>query len=396
MKNSLAICYLTHDHPDIVKDILDRSLADCEAHGIDVYYYDDSNNDDTLKLIEQYREEGHDNLFRVDIHEAVNADHKMLLIMQGKGLLRDYDYIWPIKDRVCFTSAYLDKICEALDKDPDVIMGCNEGQRWDVSRVFNKEEYTDPVQFYRDYCFFATNWESTIRRRSTMLTPIDWERYTRDYSISPNNPFNQLVTTFVRFSELDGISARIVHYEPDERYIAPFGGSSWRNVMFELWIDKWTAANFSLPSIYDPYKLEVIKSETNLFEVMGSVEWMMKFHEDGFFTKEVVDKYRNVWPVITDIPVKWLELITESRYEDVIREVLNDFDKALAEHDYHHAHWLIASNTWFEQMYEKNVYSLLCKCFIKFREDMLTTGYSEVFDGIGSVEDIKIKFSNYL
>ena len=396
MKNSIACCYLTHNHPDIVKDVLDRSLKDYVDHGIDVCIYDDSDDELTKQLIESYRDEYDGKLYYVDVHAAVHADHKMLLIQQGYGLPKDYDYIWPVKDRVCFTASYLDKLCEALDKDPDVIIGCNETQRWDVSRPINRDIYKEPVELCRNYCFVSTNWEATIKRRSTMLTPIDWDRYDREYSVNMNNSFVQLISMYVRFSEMDSMTAMIVHYEPEERYIAQFGGSSWRDVMFNTWIDRWTAAIFSLPSIYDPYKLEIIKSETNLFEVMGSVEHMMDFHAKGIFTREVFEKYINVWPVVTDIPVEWLELIVNDEFEQVIMKVMEAYDAALAEHDYLKSCNLISANRFFSQMYDATTYHLLVACYNRYRSDMLNNGESIVFDGISSVEDLKVKFSAYL
>ena len=36
-----------------------------------------------------------------------------------------------------------------------------------------------------------------------------------------------------------GNNGKIVRFEKDERFISDRSGSSWKEVMFELWIDKW-------------------------------------------------------------------------------------------------------------------------------------------------------------
>ena len=396
MKYSVACCYLTHNHPDIVKEVFDKSLQPYADHGIDVCICDDSDNLATKTLVEEYVNKGYTNLYYVDMHEAKHASHKLILVFKGDNLPKDYDYLWICKDRVCFTNSYLEKLCTAIDEGHDVIMGTSELSRWDVGiRSYQHDTYTDPAEFYRRYAVVSTNWEATIRKRETMLAPIDWDNYLSLYGNDiVRLSFDHPITLFTRLAELDSPSMRICRYEPNERFISAQTGSSWRkgSYIFELWIDKWVAANYALPSIYDPYKAEAIKSETNLSELFGSVEYMIYLKDEGTYTREIFEKYRNIWPFVTDIPVHRLGMIADGDYQGALQDTVNDFHDSIANHMFGKAWWILASNGWFEKLFDKETYMILVYAFNAYRQNMMHTGASNVFDGVNSVQDIIDKY----
>lgn len=107
MKYSIACCFLTHNHPDIVKDILDKCLKIYANFGVDIFFYDDSDDDATKQIAEKKISEGASNLFYIDVHSAINGDHKYYLILQGYGLPKDYDYIWLVRIEFALISPIL-------------------------------------------------------------------------------------------------------------------------------------------------------------------------------------------------------------------------------------------------------------------------------------------------
>ena len=389
MKYSLACCFLTHDHPDVVKEILDRCLKVYEDHGVDICMYDDSDDDTTRTLVDEYISAGATNLYYVDIHEAINGDHKYYLLMQGYGLPKDYDYIWPSKDRVCFEFTYLDKVCEAIDEGHDVIIGNCELSRWDVGINVLQDVYTEPTEFYRKYSWVSTNWEALIRKRNTMLKPVNWGEYEKKYNIGASCPFNQTITLFARLSELESSSIKICRYEYEEIFISQKYHSAWGNVMFELWIDKWVSANFSLPAVYDKYKSEAIKAETNLDELFGSVERFILYKEDGLYNRAIFDKYKDIWPFVTEIPPEYLRMIADDDYSGAIKGTINDFEQCFVSRDFPKAWWIISANPWLNKVYNEKMYSVLVAYFNQYRKDMMRFGSSAVFDGINSIQNLR-------
>ncbi len=389
MKYSLACCYLTHNHADVVKEILDRCLSAYADHGIDICIYDDSGDDTTKDLVEKYKTDGAENLYYIDIHEATSGDHKYYLIMQGYGLPKEYDYIWPSKDRVCFENSYLDNLCEAIDEGHDVIIGNCEESRWDVGERVFRDVYTNPVEFYRLYAYASTNWEALIRKRDTMLEPIDWAEYERLYKVDKYNSFNQTVSLFARLYEMDICSIRICRYAVNERFISQKIESGWKSEIFSLWIDKWVSVNFALPSIYDKYKAEAIKSETNLSELFGSVERMIYFKEKNIYNNDIFEKYRTVWQFVSEIPIDYLEAISKGDYPFALKGTIRDLEAAFENSDYKKAWWIFSSNIWFNEVYGGKLYLLLVQYFNQYRKDMMLSGKSDVFNGIHSVQDLK-------
>lgn len=392
MKYGLACCYMTHNHPDVINEILSRSIRDYADHGIDICICDDSTDDQTAAIVKDYQSQGFDNLHYVDSHDALDGAHKYLLVTKKNLLPKEYDYIWITKDRVCFSDSYLDRLCQVVDEGYDVIIGTNDAQRSDVGVCVNKDHYTDPVDFYRLYGAHATNWEALILNKKTFLDPIDCNEYIEKYGFGKGCSFIQPLTLFARLAEMEHCSIRISRYEFNERFISDKAYSNWGNIMFKLWIDEWVAANYSLPSKYDKYKAAVIKSETNLAELFGSVERMIQFHMTNLYNREFFEKYRSMWPFVTDIPLDVLELIADGDYNNAISRTIFDFENSFATHDFKRAWWLIAGNTWFKEFYDETTYGVLVMCFNEYRKNMQHVGASAVFDGVDSIEGLKKKY----
>ena len=392
MKNSIACCYLTHNHVEAMSEVLDRCLTTYAAHGIDICIYDDSDDDSTKNMVSSIISNGASNIYYVDAHWALSGTHKHLRVLQGYGLPKDYDYIWPCKDRVCFGEPFLEDLCKAIDEGHDVIIGANEYARWDVGEKVLQNVYTNPVEFYRLYTVMSTNWESLIIKRSTMSDPIDWDAYRQIYNISENNSFCQTLSLFVRLSEMDVCSIRVCRYT-DERFISDKATTSWRHQIFEVWIDRWVAANFSLPSIYDKYKSEAIKSETNISELFGSVEGMITLHNNEIYSVSVFEKYKNIWPFVTEIPLNHLEMIAHGDYQTVVIETIKSFEQSFVDNDFKKAWWLISANSFFRNYYDDRTFRILVGCFNQYRRDMMKNGSSAIFAGIRSLQDLMDRYS---
>lgn len=392
MEHRVACCYLTHDHPEIIGETLKGALPSLSANGIDVFVYDDSADDATKAVIEDLIGNGYLDLHYVDAHKAVHGDHKMLLILQGYGLPEGYDYIWPVKDRIFFDGACIDRLRKAVDGGYDVIQIADESQRWDISVSVDKDEYTDIAEFYLKYVMIATDWEGTVRKRLTMLDPIDWERYEREYGIGIDCSFIQPMSLFARLAEVDSPRIKIVNYERDERTIVGSQGQSWRNVMYETWLDKWITYNFRLPAVYDPYKLEAIRSQTGLYELFGSPGMMMEYHDQGLFTMAVYEKYLRVWPMVTDIPQDVLCLIAEGRKKEAKERIAGDLENAFKEHDYMRVYRIRTTNFWLKEYMDDELYEALGVSCIIFRKQMLEKGACHIFDGASSLEEFRKRF----
>ena len=388
MKSSVALCYLTHNHPDVIQEVFENALDEYKSHGIDVFIYDDSDDDKTKDIVSAYMEKGYENLYYVDAHGLINANHKYYMVIQGAGLPKAYDYIWPCKDRVWFSGNFLDKLCEGMDEGNDVVFGLSEDSRWETLPCVYKTYYTDACEFYRKYASFSTNWECLIRKRETRLDPIDWDMDRVVYGVQEISCFNQTLTLYARLAEMDSFKVKICRYAENDRVISDKAFSDWSSKIFSIWIDEWVEANFRLPSMYDNYKAGAIKAQTNHPELFGALDHMIGYHLNGVLTPEVFEKYKDIWSFVTDLDLACIEMIANGDEKGAVLNIINDFENSIKEHKFGRAWWLLASNLWIEEHYGKAKFAILTYYFWFYRNQTLIDGSSDVFKDVDCIEDI--------
>ncbi len=306
MKNRVACCYLTHEHPDVIREVLGHICSEYGKKGIDIYIYDSSAGEETEKIVAEYDAKGLCGLYYIDAGSFGGRDggnDKYLHVLRGDGLSGHYDYIWPTKDRCWFEGETLDRVCEAIDEDHDIVFAVDERDRYELITKLSKDVYTDPVEFFGDYGALTTNWECLIRRTDTMLDPIEWVRYESLYGISGMNNFNQTLSLFVRLSETDKCSIRVIESGLDDKRYSDKAKPLWTSNLMEVWIDKWIPAIYSLPSIYDGHKLAVIKTQLSHISLFGSNDALVAMRDMGAFTKDRVALLWSMWAMISRLPV---------------------------------------------------------------------------------------------
>ena len=394
MKNRVACCYLTHEHPQVMEEVLARICKSYGEKGIDVYVYDSSESSETKAIVDQYNSSGAVNLHYVPMQfmkDEKGGDAKYLEVLKGYGLNGEYDYIWPTKDRCWFEGETLDKICEAIDEDHDVVFALDERDRYELINRQLKPVYTDPAEFFGDYGALTTNWECLIRRRETMLDPIDWEKYGRDNKVGKDNNFNQTLTTFIRLSELDSCSIRVIESGLDDKRYSDKAAPIWKSTIFEIWIDKWIPAIYSLPAVYDGYKLSVIKTQLSHISLFGSNDALLFLKNSGAITAPRMELLRSMWDMISRVPLENLERIMAGDEKTLFEEQYDAFNASFIEKDYEKAYYLFIQNGWMSERLSKEDYRMIALSFYILSRDT-RRGYSHLFEGVDSVKALIERF----
>ena len=396
MKKKVACCYLTHEHPDVMDEVLGRICGPYGEKGIDIYVYDSSASSGTKETVDRYKTEGTCGLFYVPMQFLQNekgGDAKYLEVLKGYGLEDDYDYIWPTKDRCWFEGETLDKICEAIDEDHDIVFAVDERDRYELIKRELYPVYNDPAQFFCDYGALTTNWECLIRRRKTMLDTIDWGRYERDHNVSKANNFNQTVTTFVRLAEMDSCSVRVIESGLDDKRYSDKATPIWKSEILNIWIDKWIPTIYSLPSVYDGYKLEVIKTQLGHISLFGSNDALLYLRNSGSITDARMGLLRSMWDMISRIPAENLERIMTGDEKALFEEQYSDFIASFKEKDYEKGYYLFIQNGWMSERIDPAKYRILALSYYIFLRDM-RRGYSYLFEGVDSVDSLIERFKS--
>ena len=398
MKNRVACCYLTHEHPEVMDEVLGKICRPYGEKGIDIYVYDSSTGDDTRFVVDKYRKMGLCSLIYVPMQFAKGKDggnEKHLYVLKGYGLEGHYDYIWPTKDRCWFEGKTLDDICDAVDENHDVIFAVDERDRFEIITKPIKRVYTDTVDFFEDYGALPTNWECLIRRMDTMIEPIDWIGYENKYNVGANNNFNQTITTFVRLSEIAKCNICVISSGIDDKRYSEKAKPLWTDSVFEVWIDKWIPAIFSLPAIYDGYKLKVIKTQLGHVSLFGSNDSLVTMRDMGLFTKERYGQLSSMWEMISRIPRSNLDRIINNDENCLFDENYNAFLDSFKERNYDKGYYLFIQNSNFIDKLGKEQYRILALSYYLYLRDARRGGYSLLFDGVDSLEGLVGNFEKY-
>lgn len=389
MGKKLACIYMTHNHPDIVEDVLSNICDSYKDKGIDIIYYDSSEDDKTQQIVEKYISNGYSNIYYVDMRFTETADEKIIHMLKKYGFPKEYDYVWNSKDRCYFVGNTLDEIVKSVEEDHDVVFALCETDRWKLKMPKVKDVYTDPVEFFSHYGQLTTNWECLIRKTETMIDSFDWDECVPKYHMSNDNNFNQTISLFSCLSEMDKISVKIVRTNDSEKlYSMPNASSGWIDIIFDLWINRWIKAIYSLPSIYDQYKLKIIRDETRTPYLFGSTDRMIYYKQCGVLTREVFEKYRPMWNIVTDFPEEFVYLILDDEIKELYMRIAMLFNNAFKEHNYDIAYRIFASNRWLKNCYDEAYYNDMFSCFAYYKAEINEYGSSKLFEGINSPDGL--------
>lgn len=83
---NIAYCIPTYNHPDTIRDVLEKSAALYKEYGIDIYIYDSSEERDTEDIVNEFIQCGYDNIFYIKMECSMREKLKVSLCsMDGKS-----------------------------------------------------------------------------------------------------------------------------------------------------------------------------------------------------------------------------------------------------------------------------------------------------------------------
>lgn len=300
-ENKLAICIFTHNHPDVVKKVALSAANIWYEYGIDVYYYDSSESNDTKEVIDMFIELGYDNLFYKRIDGAIFE--KMSDIISG-GLNKSYQYVLPSKDRSYYDEDTYRALLDAtfLGNEYICINPFTNSESFEIGEV-------ELLDFYLSSCRALTSIDTVAYKMNTFAT--DLKLYTSATDLFPSFPHYYLLLEQCakRCKKPLMIEGPILLYDIPAK-------SSWSDVVFKVWEDEWVKVNEALPSVYNLGKTAVMKHVAGLSWILGGTERLTELHENGVLIPEKLPQIKNNWSKISAIPFEIVEKIACG--EDII------------------------------------------------------------------------------
>ena len=368
MTHNIACCYLTHNHPDVVKRVLGKVLTSYDENGIDIYMYDSSTSDDTKEYIDKLIAGGAKNLFYVPVDAGIGGDGKMLEVLKGHGLQKEYDYIWPNKDRSYVTKATAGLIQAESHKNYQCLYIDTRiptaSVRRDYKPVYGREE------FFREFGWLTTSWETMIIHADLLLHTITWDIFEAQYALGGQQNFNQSLTVFGGLALVDDAKVRVLSYREAELRNDFSTSSDWIIATFLLWGERWPKAINSLPACYDADKEKVIKDGNMHPNVFGSVDNLILLEQKGCLNTEVWNRYRAQWDKLSDIPVRYVEAVLARDYGKVMQMAMEDLQAAFAAQDYDLAYYIAVRTYCISNITGNTAYWMLRTCMEVFLNEL--------------------------
>ena len=307
----IAACIPTYRHSEVIKDVLQKSIKNYYDCGIDIYYFDSSEDDETEKVVSSYREQGFDNLYYEKLSSEYDPAKKIELIFRGgiDGNLKKYDYIWPVKDRSYCPKETLLEIVNQIEEQSDIMV---LGGLTEISRhlLYDKAD-----KFYKDWGWIVTSLDITIYKQSSMLKDCNMELDELS-GLEYMKSWIQYVFLFRKLEKLDK-KRIIVLCDNIWVYNSDLGESSWLNSdkVWKVAKDYWIEANENLPDCYNEYKNTVIKQFTMLPWILGGRTRLMELHQKGILTPESYESVLVNWNKVSDIPIMTVYEIAHGMYD---------------------------------------------------------------------------------
>ena len=353
--------------------------------------YDSSTSNDTKEYIDKLIAEGAKNLFYVPVDAGIGGDGKMLQVLKGYGLQKEYDYIWPNKDRSYVIGDSAQKIQQESRRHYDCMMidiwVPVASDHREYKQVYEKEE------FFKEFGWLTASWEMMLISTDLLLHTIQWDDFEKKYHLGKNQNFNQPLTVFGGLALKAHPQIRVLGYEEVILRNDMSVSSGWISATFPLWGDNWPNAINSLPECYDPYKASVIKDQGRHINVFGSVDNLIYLARRQLLTPEVWEKYKDRWNTLSDIPPIYVELVLAQNYGTIIQMAFDDFNTSLQNQEYDKAYYILWGAYCIINIIGDTYYWMLRTCMnVYLKEASARKRDAGIMTGVKNYQDLIYKY----
>ncbi len=343
-QNKIAYCIPTYNRPEQIDGVLRNSLDILKKYGIDVYIYDSSSNNETKIISEKYI--CYENLHYIKLPpETVQID-KLKMIYTGIYQIKDYDYVWLVKDRVFFSEDLISRVNCIAETNPDAIFL----RAIETKHTLNLTDdyYDDPIKLYHDWGWLMTSWDVLLLSRKKILNKINWNNILKKYTIDKDINFIPVVILFNILSETKKCSVPVLDAQAGKYlFNLPVPGKNIDSTVFRIWGYIWYHTNMNLPEIYNDEKAFVIKSAASLPWLIGNQIRLMNIWKNGCLTDEKLACVKDIWGEISDVP--WQDvcrikdgdkIYMEECFTELVWDLLDNNQMGLVEYYYSESLWL--------------------------------------------------------
>ena len=243
MMAKLAVCVVTHDYVEALKDVLLQNLPIFNKYEMDVIVLNSSQKiDDTDAFINSIRV-SYDRIEITHVHvpEAVRLEEKMQLLFKGYPLKKEYDYVWPIGHRRVVSDELCGEISSQISEGCDFLTIFNGANK--VERIKDKNEY-----FVR--CAEQSIMLGAAIYRQSLIERLKIDDLYIKYSTNDPTTFYQMSVYFEGISIKEKFEGVVISAENAITLSKTNATKYWESARFLTWAETFPPFVLGLPDEY--------------------------------------------------------------------------------------------------------------------------------------------------
>lgn len=308
-RNKLMACVPTYGHPEAVEDVLSHCAETYWRYGLDVYYYDSSEDEKTKKVIEAYQAKGYNNLYYISMDMKKLMPPKYEHIMMLEGIQKEYEYMWYLKDRSWCEEKTLKLMYQAMETPRDLIF-------LDVGHPDCEQdllECNDANVFYHRCGDYATSMDTTIYNMKSILKgDFSIEEFRKNHG-EYRNAFAHFIIIFEQLAKIANPNICLLAGENVTILNSNKSKSGWHEQRINIWGKNWILANEALPDCYTD-KDDIIKRTASFPWILGDLNALIDLHNKGVLTPEYYEEIKEFWERVSNIPLETVRRIAYGEY----------------------------------------------------------------------------------
>lgn len=280
----LAFCIPTFNRSQLVADFLEHLASIFHRLGIDVFYYDSSEDDKTRLIVEQWMVR-YDNITYIHVPSGCHANHKVIQIFKQYAREQTYDYLWVCKDTIQPEEAVMEMVLQKLPLQYDMVIV----NGMDHEKIGTKE-YTDGNQLFQDLAWYLTLFGAVLLNVHTILQHVPWQQIEEKYEIPERINYAHVGLYFEVISRMKQFHA--IHLAVEQmRNSGLKVKSGWHKDTFPVLCECWPSVIQALPDYYT--NKTVAMNKLGYYSVLTPYGFLC-FRREHIYTRKIYWKYRKI------------------------------------------------------------------------------------------------------
>ena len=275
MKNKkLAIAIPTYNRSSILKENILLMLEEIKRYEIPVYISDDSTNDDTKFVFDEFKKE-YEYIYYFKNQPSLGHDKNCLQSLS----LPTEDYIWYLGDSIIIKPGGIKKVLGVIIENNKYDFICVNAENRNVD--FDSKIYTEGNKL-----LVEIGWHLTLTGATIYTNKI--HELIKGFDLIKCKNFPQTALIFEYFTK---VNSKIYWVKDEIIYVNKNKKSYWNKSIFDVFLIDWEFFIFNLPNFYlkenKKYVVKKHSEKTGLFSFKGFLSYRSK----GIYSYEVLRVY---------------------------------------------------------------------------------------------------------